>query len=64
MLVLCNGMLRSGSTCQYNLARMVAEMSGAGVAHTYMGIESEGPAADAWPVDLFRACIFTTRSTS
>ena len=39
MLVICNGMSRSGSTYQYNLARCLVERAGAGKAHAYIAPE-------------------------
>lgn len=35
MLVICNGMIRSGSTLQYNLARTLIESMKAGVGHGF-----------------------------
>ena len=37
MIVLCSGMQRSGSTLQYNLARVVVERAGAGCGQTESG---------------------------
>lgn len=35
MLIICNGMFRSGSTLQYNLVRHLVERTGAGMAHGF-----------------------------
>src|SRR5688500_9700344 len=35
-LVLCNGMNRSGSTLQYNMARLLAEKTGAGQGESFL----------------------------
>lgn len=42
MLLLANGMIRSGSTLQYNLASSLLRMSGRGQAHGYVEGEENG----------------------
>ena len=40
MLIICNGMARSGSTYQYNLAKLFIEGAGTGRAHAYIAPEA------------------------
>lgn len=49
MLIVCNGMVRSGSTLQYNLVRGLAEKCGAGVGKGFFTI----PQLDSVESDLF-----------
>lgn len=53
-LILCNGMNRSGSTLQYNLARMLVETTGAGSGESFLSQEElDGHKAqlEAWAAD-------------
>ena len=42
MLVICNGMLRSGSTLQYNIARLLVDLSGVGAGEGYFAETTPG----------------------
>ncbi len=44
MLVICNGMVRSGSTAQYNIARLLVEHAGIGIGQAAL--------ADVYPTGL------------
>lgn len=57
MLVVCNGMPRSGSTYQYNLARMVVRAAGLGVAHSYLDPGFNDMPGDGWPAEVFQEWI-------
>ncbi len=57
MLVVCNGMPRSGSTYQYNLARMVVQAAGLGVAHSYLDPGFNDMPGDGWPAAVFQEWI-------
>ena len=54
MLVTCNGMPRSASTYQYNLARLVVQTAGMGSAHTYMDFELDKLPGNTWSPALFQ----------
>ena len=49
MLVICNGMERAGSTCQYSLTRLLIQTSGIGKIHPYTGAHT-----DTWPLPNMR----------
>ena len=54
MLVVCHGMPRSGSTYQYNLARMVVQAAQLGVAHSYLDPGFSDMPGDGWPAEVFQ----------
>jgi hypothetical protein len=47
MLVICNGMVRSGSTAQYNMARLLVERAGIGVGQGALAALFQGRSPDA-----------------
>jgi hypothetical protein len=57
MLVVCNGMPRSGSTYQYNVARLVVAATELGVAHSYLEPGFTDMRGDGWPPEVFRGWI-------
>jgi hypothetical protein len=54
MLVVCNGMIRSGSTLQYNIVRSLVHNCKVGLSHGYLGTDNLGASGKqllAWGLD-------------